>query len=302
MTAALTSQVSQLLYRTMPGLNFAQIVGDLAHTFSMDAGKGTTLAWDCDDIAVLDFQTARIIVGFSDNLPGLHVACVTIAIGQSPLQTASALSVADQLALRLAVAERIQRRFPNDADRSFSIDHALTPDLIDHVVDDLFQANDVDLPPTQINVKAADETPLQNTEDGDMDRLMHRLSSELTARAPSLITRAIASATPKGRKSEAGVAKAPKAKNGLFWRKGQPAPTMIEAAVAKTRDERHRPTPSGELKAVRDALYADNSSLRFTNNGVAAQTKHALRTLIALPQNIAMSMADRRSRDDRTKQ
>lgn len=304
MTAALTSQVSQLLYRAMPGLNFAKVVGDLSHRFSIETGKDAILAWDCDDIAVLDLQSARIVIGFTENLPGLHAACVTIAIGQSPLEEANVLSTTDQSALHLAVAERIQRRFPHDAHRSFSIDHALTPDLIDHVVDDLFQGSvevSHDRFPTQVEMKAADAMPSQGAEVGDMDRLIHRLSSELTARAPSLITRAIASATPKDHKPEGEGSISSRPMSSLFWRNGQPASAIIDSEIVKSHDNRHRPTPSGELKAVRDALCAGDTSVRVANDGVAAQTKHALRALIALPQNIAMSMADKRRRDAPTK-
>lgn len=301
MTDAFTSQVSQLLYRAIPDLNFAQIVGDLSQSFSVEPNKSPALAWDCDDIAVLDLHSARIVIGFSDNLPGPHAACVTIATGQSPLANAAVLSAADQHALNLSVAERIQSRFPNDELRTFNVDHALTSDLIDHVVDDLFQKVDAASHLSQPKEKLADEMPLQGAEASDMDRLIHRLSSELTARTPSLITRAIASATPIGRKSEGAVANAPKAKNGLFWRKGLPAPTPIEASVVTNRDTRTRGIISGELSAVRDALYASNTSLGTAAEGVAAQTKHTLMTLIALPQTFAMSIADRRNRDSRAK-
>jgi hypothetical protein len=314
MSAVLTSQVTQLLYRVTPILNFAQVVGDLRQAFAPQAGNPPSLTWDCDDIALLDFGAARIVIGFSDNLPGPHGASLTLAIGQSVLADGSDVATTDQLLLCKAVAARLVQRFPCDAQRSQTLSHAhpLTSDLIDHVVDGLYQQEVENPGPATVTPAIAAIThPETADEPGDMERLMHRLSSELTARAPSLISRAIASATPRGRASAAqnqaaaGAGTKPvatsgqpkQAKGGLFWRKGQPSPPTSLADAAQPALQAPPPASSSELKAVRDALYAKDTALGSGAGRVAAQTRHALQMLAALPHSFAAAVADKRRAD-----
>ena len=324
MTAVLTSQVTQLLYRVTPILNFAQIVGDLQHAFVSKAGEAPTLTWDCDDIALLDFGAARIVIGFSEKLPAPNVACLTVAIGQSPLQNDADLTAADQFLLSEAVTERLLQRFPSDAQRSQTMTHPLplTSDLIDHVVDALFQQNSdksgPEIPSPAAPVSAAplsdDIAPIPpQSEPGDIERLMHRLSSELTTRTPGLISRAIASATPQGRKAaakaptasstEPGVSdaearaatkKMPKARGGLFWSKTSASPRPAVPELVQSPPQTRKAASSSELKAVRDALYAQGMSTGTRGNGIAAQTRQAVQAITALPLSLASSLADRR--------
>lgn len=314
MSAVLTSQVTQLLYRVTPILNFAQVVGDVRQAFAPQAGDPPSLTWDCDDIALLDFGAARIVIGFSDNLPGAHVASLTVAIGQSVLTDSPDVATTDQLLLCEAVAARLLQRFPSDAQKSQILSHAhpLTSDLIDHVVDGLYLQEVGHSPPATATPAVADiSRPAPAAEPGDMERLMHRLSSELTARTPSLISRAIASATPRGRASAAqnqaatGAGTKPaethdqpkQAKGGLFWRKGQPSPPTSIADVAPAAIQARPPASTGELKAVRDALYANDAAHGSSAGRVAAQTRHALQMLAALPHSFAAAVADKRRND-----
>ena len=319
MTAVLTSQVTQLLYRVTPILNFAQIVGDLRHAFVSKAGEAPTLTWDCDDIALLDFGAARIVIGFSEKLPGPNIACLTVAIGQSPLQNDADLTAADQFLLSEAVTERLSQRFPSDAQRSQTLTHPfpLTSDLIDHVVDALFQQDgdksrpEIAAPAAPLSVDIA-PTPVGG-EPSDMERLMHRLSSELTARTPSLISRAIASATPRGRKTAAKgratpftepvvsdaetrpeIEKTPKARGRLFWSKTSASHQAAHPDPVQSPPQARKAASSSELKAVRDALYAQDMSKGQSGTRIAAQTRHALQSLTALPLSLAAVLADRR--------
>lgn len=314
MSAVLTSQVTQLLYRVTPILNFAQVVGDLRQAFVPSAGNPPMLTWDCDDIALLDFGAARIVIGFSDNLPGPHSASLTVAIGKSVLADGADAATTDQLLLCEAVAARLVKRFPCDAQRTQTLSHAhpLTSDLIDHVVDGLYQ-QEVEHPfPATVTPAVADIShPAPAAEPGDMERLLHRLSSELTGRTPSLISRAIASATPRARASAAQNQAAPmagtkpaetrdppkQAKGGLFWRKGQPSPPACIVADAQSARQAPPAASSSELKAVRDALYADDAALGSSAGRVAAQTRHALQMLAALPHSFATAVADKRRND-----
>ncbi len=325
MSAVVTSDVTQLLYRVTPNLNFAQVIGDLCAAFTRTDGKPADLAWDCDDIAVLDFDAARLVIGFSDNLPGPHAACLTIASGPSPLAGKPALARPDQVLLCNDVAIRLGIRFPSDAQQTQSLDAPLTPDLIDRVVDALFAQDfaagtTFDEPVPQVAASATPAPPA-DADPGDMERLMRRLSSELTARTPSLISRAIASATPKGRgaASTAGASiggtdtTAPKnlaasiarpdpgtmttTIGGLFWRKAKSDTQRPDSANAHAAHVAVRRAPSSELKAVREALYAPDWARGTGVGRIAAQTKLALQTLAALPRGLADTVAARRHRD-----
>ena len=324
MAAVLTSQVTQLLYRVTPILNFAQIVGDLQHAFVSKAGVSPTLTWDCDDIALLDFGAARIVIGFSEKLPAPNVACLTVAIGQSPLQNDADLTAADQFLLSEAVTERLLQRFPSDAQRSQTLTHPLplTSDLIDHVVDALFQQDsdksnpEIAAPATPVSaalVSAVIAPTSAQNEPGDIERLMHRLSSELTARTPGLISRAIASATPQGRKAaakapatsvtEPGVSdaeanpkieKMPRVKGRLFWSKNSASPQVAPQNPIQSPSQVRKAASSSELKAVREALYAQDMSDVQSGGRIAAQTRHAVQAITALPLSLASVLADRR--------
>lgn len=321
MSIAFTSYVSQLLYRAAPACNFAQVIGELRDAFTPENSAAPALTWDCDDIALLDFNTARVVIGFSDNLPGAHAACFTVATGQSPLSNAASLESADQDLLCQSIISRLERRFPCDARDSQILEQALTADLIDRVVDDLFTKNDLPIKATDPVQQTPDitEPALTNTvtEPGDMDRLLQRLSTELTARTPSLISRAIASVSPRPR--DAGTvdqslaqttmtkAKGPASAllrgsgtanlaRGLFRLKSKTTTAGGDDDAPQTGARAPHRTSSTELKAVRDALYATDASSASVDR-IVAQSKHTLQILAALPGGIANAVVELRRGD-----
>jgi hypothetical protein len=322
MSDILTSEVTQLLYRVAPQLNFAQVVGDLHKALEEPSCPDLVLTWDCDDIALLDFSAARVVIGFSENLPGEHAACLTVAVGQSPSNPTATLPKPDLDILGQSVTERLQQRFPSDARLTQTLDQPLTPDLTDRVVDGLFQlviAPPAPAAPVAQSEPKAEPAAIMATvaEPSDMDRLMNRLSSELTARTPNIISRAIASASPKSRanaaqdkavaaskaavaSSEPSLAIVAKVKiaGGLFWRKAPQVRTGHPMPTEATQNHPKRAS-STELKAVREALYATDHALGFSgglvaSSRIAAQTKHALQTLAALPGGLATSITELR--------
>jgi hypothetical protein len=321
MSDILTSEVTQLLYRVAPQLNFAQVVSELHTALHEPNCPNPVLTWDCDDIAVLDFSAARVVIGHSENLPGEHAACLTIAVGQSPLRETATLAKPDQDSLCHTITERLQQRYPSDERQTQAIDEPLTPDLIDRVVDALFQPS-VDAPAPAAVVALPEPKPEPTAimpsiaEPSDMDRLMNRLSSELTARTPNIISRAIASASPKARATaaqdkadaalqaatgspESSLVVTAKAKiaSGLFWRKTPQVPQVSTESQVAPQSIKHQPqrTSSTELKAVREALYANDNARGFgggllSGSLVAAQTRQALQALATLPSGLASSI------------
>lgn len=318
MSAVSTSRIHQLLYLVSPHLNFAQVVGDLHSALKSAQLAGPTLTWDCDDIALIDFESARVVVGFSDNLPGAYAACLTIAAGCLPQVRDAALTAVDQDLLCQAIADRLERRFPSDAQQNQSIEQALTPDLIDSVVDALFQENDAARPSAPLRERVNQTMPEPCLGSGDVDRLMSRLSMELVTRTPNLIARAIASATPRARaEGEAvplasdgagGMAKSTGSqrksvfKNRLFWPKVAVGDAIAADVNGPAGTRRVVNGAIGELSAVRNALYAADEANRLgtgklVGDRFAARSTRALQALVSLPGDLANGMAALRHND-----
>ena len=316
MTAILTSQVTQLLYRVTPILNFAQIVGDLRHRFGSRLDVPCTLTWDCDDIALLDFGAARVVIGFSDGLPGPHTACMTAAVGQSPLPNTPRLTSADQFLLSEAVSLLLVKRVPCDEQRSqaWVHPHSLTADLIDQFVDTLFHEAGHPTRPTPVvcgSALSGEGTPIVGVPN-DMERLIQRLSSELTSRSSNVISRAIASAIPTGRKASAkehsfsplhhltsdGNAPQTPSKNqtakcGLFWQKGAKLPQVEGQEPARSSRPEQKTGSASDLKAVREALYAGDKARTHSSKGLSAQTRMALNSLSSLSIGLVAALVEK---------
>lgn len=317
MSAVLSCRVTQLLYITAPHLNFAQVVSDLHAALAVSDFAVPILTWDCDDIALIDFDAERVVVGFTENLPGPHAACLTVAVGNLLQADAADLPDADQLTLCQAVAERLDRRYPSDAQKSQMIEQPLSADLIDRVVDALFLEQNVPLE-DDADCDAADlSASIVSSRQGDVERLMSRLSSELVSRAPSLITRAIASATPNARAAgenlshsangvaapHGGITTGGRAKPSfpghLFWSKAARQTTLKSGVSKGATAPRKNWGNTAELKAVRDALYAADhaniaSAPKRLADRVSAQTARAFQSFASLPGDLAKSVSDLR--------
>lgn len=294
MSAVLTSRVTQLLYVEAPHLNFAHVVGELHAALAAPDLIAPILTWDCDDIALLDFSAGRVVVAFADNLPGAHSACLTIAAGYSAMPDAPMLPQADQELLCQALTERLDRRYPCDARLDQTLDQPLTPDLIDQLVEALGPETKISPAPGEFCEMVA--LPLSSSDEVDVDRLMSRLSQELVTRSPSLISRAIASATSPAAPSQS-VKHAKTITDRHFW----PRPLFAGLKTDHTSGTSTEPVRQGgapsELKAVRDALYApDQATISYTTRQVgvriATQTRRALEVLVSLPASLANSAAD----------
>ena len=321
MHSVLTSQVTQLFYCAVPNLNFAHVVGELYETLAHIGGPARVLTWDCDDIALLDFDAARVVIGLSENMPGPHAACVTVAIGQSPLDSPSQLAEPDQIALGQHAIDLINQHCPCDVQRTCAIDQPLTADLVDALVDTLYQPSDTlahQSQPTMQGGEIPDVAPQESAEEpGDMERLIRRLSSELVTRTPSIISRAIASAAPKSRKlaepwhpktissespaTDVDLTHAPKAiksRAGFLWGKAKAGQAAARKDEALGTGVASRRASSAELRAVRAALYADDFAQNRGTKRISEKTKLAYQTLTGLSHSFVSAVSNRRRDDD----
>ena len=303
MTSHLTSQIVQLLYRNTPSFNLAHVVSEMCKTFSLADGHDHNLTWDCDDIALLDLNSTRLVIGFSDNILGTHAACVTVAVGQSPQPGCAPLTKNMQLSLCRRVTDLINQRYQSDVQQTRSLDQPLTVDLIDAVVDALYQSNKPDDQPLKLTHDL--DTPDASAQisvagPNDMDRLMGRLTSELMTRPPNLIARAIASASPMTRQNSSSPAypldttKAMKSGSSLFWSRTK----SMELASGNYKNQNtlqlERRAFSNELKAVRAALYTAEVSQNSGTRLISEKAKLAYLTLAALSHGLTDAVLSRR--------
>ena len=317
MSAGVASKVALLLYEVMPPLNLAQMVADLGSIGLRLGTADPNVSWDCDDIATVDFGNTRLVIGFSDALPGRFVACITVASGSIDSSIAQTTQPTDAALLSDEIIEKLKLSFPSDDTRFFSSDRPLTPDLIDQIVEDLVQGEAADPARSKSQMPEGDgvtnKADLPADDPGDMERLIHRLSSELTTRSSGLISRAIASATQKKNRVAAkdaasslpldakGTAKLARQKakgtGGLFWHAGDASPIATNPGPDPAAPKVATTPGAGELKAVRDALYALDQSQSTPAARLAAQAQRALQAVAAIPMGLSGKIAGKQKRD-----
>ena len=322
MVAVLSCQIIQLFYQTAPQLTLSKVVSDLQSALLAPGLPPPVLTWDCDDIAFLDFTPGRVATAYCDDLPGQYAACLTIAAGQSPVSAAPPMSQTHRDALCKDVTDRLDLLFPSDARQTLTLDQPLTPDLMDQVVEGLFhlKADPVVASPEpplprddSADARAAPRLPAGA---GEMDRLMRRLSNELGARGPNVISKAIAQATrgaTNGATSGAATndvpppsasvhsAPTPRGQAGnraKFAVPHWPGPASGPAPDATAQQSRTKT----ELQAVRDALYAADQTGAAPAAGRAG-TRQAIRDRVAqalahLPTGLVSTVAGLRGDGD----
>ena len=128
--------VAQLLFARPPRLDFAMLVADLEAAFRNCPEEGRHLHWDHDDLAILDVQGSRIIIGLDATLTGDHRACLTLGVGHGPGEGEPGLARRQDTVSQM-IAERIARICPPDAVIWHHSARALTPDLLDALIAEL---------------------------------------------------------------------------------------------------------------------------------------------------------------------
>lgn len=130
----LSNTVAQLLFTAPPALNFARLVNDLGAAFRNCPAEGRTLAWDHDDLAILDVQGSRIILGWVTDLAGAHRACLSVGVGHGPGPGAPGLAARQATVARMIV-ERVSGRYLPDAVLWHETNDRLDADLIDRLTE-----------------------------------------------------------------------------------------------------------------------------------------------------------------------
>lgn len=130
----MSNTVVQLLFTAPPALNFARLVADLGAAFRNCPAEGRRLEWDHDDLAILDVQGSRIVLGWTTDLGGAHRACLSVGVGYGPGAGTPGLAVRQGTVARMIV-ERISGRYHPDAVLWHETAERLDADLIDRLTE-----------------------------------------------------------------------------------------------------------------------------------------------------------------------
>jgi hypothetical protein len=159
--------LAQMLFAGKPALNFAHVVGELDSALARYPATRRALAWDCDDLATFDLDSARIVLAYAEDLPRPDSACLTVSVGIGPEGTApSSLAVGHEDFCR-KIIDRLSDRYEADAILWHKTDAPVTARTIDDLIDSL--------PDHELTQPEAPGS--------DVDRLLARMSVELNSRS-----------------------------------------------------------------------------------------------------------------------
>lgn len=160
------STLAQLLFAAPPEINFAHVVAELDQALADHPSDRRDLRWDNDDLAVFTLDGLRVVLAYSDDLPGAHAACLTLGLGPHPDTPANGPEAEAIDTLRRQLADRLSRRYRVDEVLWHETDRALTPDLIEDLL-----------------ARLSEPPPLTELPVGeDIDRLLARMAAEMNSR------------------------------------------------------------------------------------------------------------------------
>jgi len=236
MSASPYSSVGQLLYASAPDLCFARMVSDLDGALESAIAAPRRLAWDHEDVALVDYDGTRITLGFSREVPGRWGACLTVAVGSGP-GGGEPLAPERQARLARMIAERITRRHPPDEIRWHELPAVMTAELADALISAVADRDE----PAAVRARPDPFPPVDD-----------RLVDAADARAQdALASRADAYGYGKRRK-EARVRAAP-VRRAAAEARGQAATRSAPAPAAAHEPGQRRKEGRGRIMSLRRA-------------------------------------------------
>ncbi|MCC7320490.1 MAG: hypothetical protein IT542_05855 [Rubellimicrobium sp.] len=128
-----SSSVGQLLYAATPGLCFARLVSDLDAALEAATDAPRILTWDHEDVAKVDYDATRIVLGYCEDVPPPWAACLTVSVGNGP-QTGESLLPERQARLVRMIADRISARHPPDHLRWLTLPAVMDAEVVDALI------------------------------------------------------------------------------------------------------------------------------------------------------------------------
>ncbi|WP_096785823.1 hypothetical protein [Rhodobacter sp. CZR27] len=137
MTPATASVIAQLLFVERPGIGFPGFITGLHRALLRGRAKRPVLQWDCDDVAMIDLEGARILLGLGGCPSPDHAACLTVSVG--PISNGATGSPLLRRAgpFCRTIVECVETRWPADLVLWQRLDGAMTPERRDEMVERL---------------------------------------------------------------------------------------------------------------------------------------------------------------------
>lgn len=172
MSDPITSTIAQLLFRGVPALDFPNLVEDLCTSLREGPAGDCGLNWDHDDVAIFDLDNARIILGWSQPLPGRYAACLTIGVGAGESGDCQIGIASHQGTITRLLADRINDRYMSDRMLWQTSTETPTAEMIDKLIDAL-----PGLDPTRLG---------PHTSAREFDRMLARYDAETAEQVSEL--------------------------------------------------------------------------------------------------------------------
>ncbi|MGR3594226.1 MAG: hypothetical protein ACU0B9_01475 [Limimaricola soesokkakensis] len=168
----ITSTVAQLLFRAAPELDFPNLVDDLRTALNDGPARECGLNWDHEDVAVFDLDNARIILAYTQMLPGRYAACLSIGVGAAESGDCQVGIASHQGTITRLLADRINARFMSDRMLWKTSPRAASVEMIDAMIDEL-----PGLDPAR---------PGLHTTEHEIDRMLARFDAETAEQVSEL--------------------------------------------------------------------------------------------------------------------
>jgi hypothetical protein len=131
--------VTALQFNICPSWQFEDIVDELDCTFQSAAFNRRSLAWDCDDVALLDRGPMRIALGWVSPQNSNESWYLIVAVGPSPEAGGNAPDPEACAAVAQRITERAEKYLPLEnifrSDANMPVDAELIDTVVEHLLD-----------------------------------------------------------------------------------------------------------------------------------------------------------------------
>jgi len=289
MSDAATTLIASLVYARRPRLNFAVAVAQMDAALREVGATSYRLRWDQDDLVMFDIDSARVVLGLADTRSSPSgrisavVATLVIAIGTGPKPGLGTKLTDHSAALLSTIVERFHASHPPASTLWSEIDHVFTADDFDTTLAEAAVALTIGKASRRNSVPRPAAVDAENRFGTlDVDRLMQRLTHQITPRPVSLVPPLPAAGA---RKAAAPVVMEPQLAT---------APAHLARNSDFANDAPSLPHPmTREMRQIRSALYPKQSTNRGKSTAPLPQrltiyTMNTTLMLVALPVGSAI--------------
>lgn len=279
-----TSTIGQLFFADTPDMCFARLVSELDAALASVTDRPRLLGWDHDDIAIVDFDGARIVLGYSEDVPGRWAACLTVSVGHGPREGDCPLAAGHAEVAQMIVARLTRRVVPAET-RWLTAAAVVDSDLVDALIDTAADMTAEDEAPAARPAARPADAALHGLPEVDeclVDLAMTRVEEAMSARRESLAAAEEIAAGPCASATVHGFA-------GQFSvrRPAAEAARRRAAAFEVACDMPDLPRARcADAARIRAALYDDDSRIAEPDGAVMRLSAHAVNAtllMVSLP-------------------